>query len=266
MSATVDEKATTRHTQSRSGRADAAVPLHRLVHVEFRKIIDTRAGLWMCIVMAAATGLAVIAALLTAPAEALDYETFIGIIGLPLMMLLPVLGIMAATSEWSQRTGLVTFTLEPRRGRVVTAKLIAGVLLGLVLIAIALVLAAGANLIALSKGASGSWEVPWGMILGLVVALTIFVLQGFGFGFTVLNTPAAIVAALVLPTLWSIASSMIDWVNKAGVWLDLNRVLDPLMGGRMSGEDWQHLATGVGFWVGLPLAIGIYRVMTREVK
>jgi len=37
---------------------------------------------------------------------------------LPQSWLLPVLGIMAVTSEWTQRTGLVTHTLEPRRSRI----------------------------------------------------------------------------------------------------------------------------------------------------
>jgi ABC-type transport system involved in multi-copper enzyme maturation permease subunit len=245
---------------------DAAVPLHRLVHVEFRKIIDTRAGMWMCIVVAAVTALFVALVLMTSPPEVMEFSTFVQITGLPLMMLLPILGIMAATAEWSQRTGLMTFTLEPRRGRVVSAKLIAGVLLGLALITVSLVVAALANVAAIVTGGSGSWAVPWTGLLGLVVGLTIFVLQGFGFGFTLLNTPAAIVAALVIPTAWSIASSMVGWIEKLGVWLDLNRVLDPLMAGSMSATDWQHLGTGVLAWVGIPLTIGIWRVMTREVK
>lgn len=139
---------------------DAAVPLHRLVHVEFRKIIDTRAGMWMCIVVAAVTALFVALVLMTSPPEVMEFSTFVQITGLPLMMLLPILGIMAATAEWSQRTGLMTFTLEPRRGRVVSAKLIAGVLLGLALITVSLVVAALANVAAIVTGGSGSWAVP----------------------------------------------------------------------------------------------------------
>jgi hypothetical protein len=38
------------------------------------------------------------------------------------------------------------------------------------------------------------------------------------------------------------------------------------MAGSMSATDWQHLGTGVLAWVGIPLTIGIWRVMTREVK
>ena len=40
----------------------------------------------------------------------------------------------------------------------------------------------------------------------------------------------------------------------------------PLFAGEMAGQDWAHLGTGVGVWVLLPLAIGTWRVLTREVK
>ena len=39
-------------------------------------------------------------------------------------LILPVLGILLVTSEWSQRTGLTTFALVPQRERVIVAKLI----------------------------------------------------------------------------------------------------------------------------------------------
>ena len=39
-------------------------------------------------------------------------------------ILLPVLGILLVTSEWSQRTAMVTFTLEPSRSRVIAAKFV----------------------------------------------------------------------------------------------------------------------------------------------
>ena len=53
-----------------------------------------------------------------------------------------MLGILAVTSEWGQRTALVTFTLEPHRGRIVIAKLVATVVLGAVAVVVALGLAA----------------------------------------------------------------------------------------------------------------------------
>ena len=47
----------------------------------------------------------------------------------PAAVLLPVLGILLVTSEWSQRTGLITFALVPVRSRILGAKLIASLLL-----------------------------------------------------------------------------------------------------------------------------------------
>ena len=43
----------------------------------------------------------------------------------PVDMILPAIGILAMTSEWTQRTALTTFTLSPRRIPVLFAKLLA---------------------------------------------------------------------------------------------------------------------------------------------
>ena len=40
-------------------------------------------------------------------------------------IILPMIAILSVTSEWSQRSGLTTFTLVPHRGRVILAKAIA---------------------------------------------------------------------------------------------------------------------------------------------
>ena len=62
----------------------------------------------------------------------------------PAAILLPVLGILAVTSEWSQRTGLITFVLVPVRSRVLGAKLIASLLLAVAMLAMSVaVVAAG---------------------------------------------------------------------------------------------------------------------------
>ena len=52
----------------------------------------------------------------------------------------------------------------------------------------------------------------------------------------------------------------------AGTWLNLDSVTQPLFAGEMSGQDWAQLATASGVWVVLPLVVGTYRVLTREVK
>ena len=92
-------------------------------------------------------------------------------------------GIMAATAEWSQRTGLVTVTLEPRRGRVFGAKIVAAVVLGLVVVAAAFAASAIAEGLAIAvRGAPADWSVPGSTLWGFLLAMTLFIVQGLGFG------------------------------------------------------------------------------------
>ena len=72
-----------------------------------------------------------------APDEDKNYGDFLAIGGGVLGYFLPIIIIMLVTSEASQRNGLVTFTLEPRRSRVVVAKFIAGILLAVAVMVLA---------------------------------------------------------------------------------------------------------------------------------
>ena len=122
--------ASPRHAAPTALEGRPGVPFARTFQAELRKMVDTRAGRWMVIVMAAAgppsswpRSSSGVRPRTPRSAACCELST------LPLAMLLPVLGIMAATAEWTQRTGLVTFALEPRRGRVVLAKALAALAL-----------------------------------------------------------------------------------------------------------------------------------------
>jgi ABC-2 type transport system permease protein len=238
------------------------VPFSRTLQGELRKMVDTRAGRWMVIVMAAVAAIILAAFLIWGPAEDASFSGLLQLSTLPLAMLLPVLGIMAATAEWTQRTGLVTFTLEPRRGRVVLAKALAALLLAAIVLVVAVAASALANVV----GGTGEWDLTAAAGGGLALALLIYVLQGVAFGLAFLNTPVAIVSALVLPMIWSIATTAVSALDDVGKWLNLDAVMQPLFAGEMAGQDWAQLATAGGVWVLLPLAIGTWRVLTREVK
>ena len=87
--------------------------LGRLVAVELRKMVNTRAGFWLQIAMVALT--VVVVAVRSVVGDAADH-TFASVldVGLqPAAVLLPVAGILLVTSEWSQRTGMITFALVP---------------------------------------------------------------------------------------------------------------------------------------------------------
>jgi ABC-2 type transport system permease protein len=238
------------------------VPFARTYRAELRKMVDTRSGRWMVIVMAAAAALILAGFVIWGPAEDASFRGLLGLSTLPLAMLLPIIGVMAATAEWSQRTGLVTFVLEPRRGRVVVAKALAALSLAVVVLAAAVAASALANV----AGGTGEWDVTATIAGGTVLALLVYVLQGVAFGLLFLNTPVAIVSVLVLPTVWSIATVAISSLEEVGRWLNLDTVTTPLFEGEMVGQDWARLATSAAVWVLLPLAVGTYRVLHREVK
>ena len=112
----------------------ARVPFSRLVQVELRKMFDTRAGRWLLISIAAFTALVLIIQLWVVLAQdmTVTFNDFAGGANIPMTILLPVLGIMSVTSEWSQRTAMVTFSLEPSRTRFLAAKFVSTLIVALV--------------------------------------------------------------------------------------------------------------------------------------
>lgn len=244
------------------------VPLTRLVRVELRKMVDTRAGVWLFAAMGLITAAAVVLYLLFAPEQAQSYWGFVGVTVTPQGFLLPVLGILLITSEWGQRTGLGTFTLEPRRGLVVLAKIIAAVLIGLAAVAILMGVAAGGTALAgaLDSGA-GAWDVGGREVGNVVLLQLLAILQGLAFGLLLLNSAAAIVLYFVLPIAFNILFTFIEQLRDIAPWLDLATAQQPLfMDQAMTGEQWAHLAVTTALWVGLPMLLGLLRLQRAEIK
>ena len=238
----------------------------RLVAVECRKLVDTRAGLWLLLVIGLVTAAAIALMLFTADPAALTFANLALTSALPQALLLPVLGVLAATAEWSQRTGLVTFTLEPRRLRVGAAKLVAAVLVALLAVVVAAAVGALANLAGrLWLDGDGSWSLDAAQVGGAVLLQVLGVVQGVAFGAAIGNTAAAIVGLLVLPTVWSVLGAVVSWLEAPARWLDLGAASGPLLEGTMAGGDWARLATSAALWVLLPLAVGARRLVRREV-
>lgn len=241
------------------------VPLTRLVKVELRKMWDTRAGLWLMIAIGAITALIMVIFLLTADDADRTFVNFMGIAATPQGFLLPVLGILLVTQEWGQRTGMVTFTLEPHRGKVIAAKVVAALVFGLLAVALALVLASLATAVA---GGPGAWDNIGIDDVGKYGLLQITgVLQGLAFGLIFLNSAAAIVTYFVLPIAFSIVASLWSALNDIAPWVDLGTSQQPLFSGEnLSGEEWAQIVTGTLIWVVLPFLAGLWRVLRAEVK
>ena len=245
-----------------------AVPFSRLLRVELRKLVDTRAGFWLLAAIGIITVAVIVVYLFAADAADLTFVNFIAVTATPQAILLPVLGILAVTTEWTQRTGLVTFTLEPSRARVAAAKLLAVGLVGLLAVVVAYGTAALGNLaaVALMDGA-GSWSIEAAGMRDFFVLQLIGVVQGFAFGMLLMNTAAAIVLYFVLPMAWSVAFSLVGALENAAPWLDFNSAIAPVYAGdSLQGDDWTHVAVAGTIWVLVPLALGLVRLLRREVK
>ncbi|RMI08694.1 ABC transporter permease [Cellulomonas triticagri] len=245
--------------------ARAGVPWTRLVGVELRKQVDTRAGRWL-LALVVLVDVALVALYLWAADEAPGWSALTEASSAGQLLLLPLIGVLAATSEWSQRTALTTFALEPRRTRVHGAKAAAGIVLALGITVATLAVAAVATLVggALHDGA-GSWSLDGALLGGLALALVLLVLQGLGFGLALLSTPAAIVAYLALPTVWSLVSALVPALRDPADWLDMSGPLTGLMSGSLTGDGWAQLGTSTLLWVGVPLAVGLWRTARRDV-
>ncbi len=247
-------------------RPTTGVPFTRLVHVELRKMLDTRAGRWLLIGIAAIIAVALTIMFFNNGGQH-SFGDYLQATTMPMAIILPVVGILAVTSEWSQRTGLVTFGLEPRRIRVAWAKLVSALGVGVAAFALALALAGVAHQAAITfRGIDADWSIGGLVLLGAAGYVLLGVAQGVGFGMLFKNTPAAIVVYFVLPTAWSILGSMVSWLRSASEWLDLNQMMQPLFEGSLTGEQWTHLGASVALWVVLPLAVGIWRLTRAEVK
>jgi len=236
----------------------------RLVSVELRKMVDTRAGFWLQVATVAITVLVVIIRLVVGDAADHTFTSVLTVGVIPAAALLPVAGILLVTSEWSQRTGMITFALVPGRSRVLRAKLIASIVLALSMLVMSVGVIAAGVLVA-SPGVDGTWSDAATLIAQSGVYLTAGMLVGVAFGMVLLASAPAIVVWYSLPTL-GMALASLSFFADVAPWLDIGRALDPLHEEAMSTTQWAHAGTALALWMLLPLLIGTWRITRREVS
>lgn len=252
-------------------RGRPGVPLSRLVKVELRKMFDTRSGFWLMMSIAIVALIATIGCILFVPDDELNYGVFGTAVGFPMALLLPVIAILSVTSEWSQRTGLITFTLVPHRAQVIGSKAIVAVLVGIVSMCLAFAIGALGNIVGSAiNGVDPVWDVEFVDFLLIILANVLGLLIGFMLGVLIRNTPGAIVGYVVysflLPTIFGILAALQDWFEKLQPWVDFGYSQTPLFDGGPSGEEWAQLGVSGLIWLVIPLSIGVWAVMRSEVK
>jgi len=277
---TGDSPATTGAGAERSGfvptyaarPAPAPIPFARLLKVELRKMFDTRSGLWLMASIGILAALASAAVVLWAPDDQVTYETFAAAVGFPMAVLLPVIAVLAVTSEWSQRNGLTTFTLVPHRGRVVAAKAVGALLVAVGGMLVAAAVGVLGNLVGSAlNGTDAVWDVSVSDFAAIVLANVLGVFLGFMLGAVLRSSPAALVGYLVIsfvlvPLTMALAAAQ-EWFADIQPWVDWNFTQGRLFEGLPTdGEYWAQLGVTTTVWLLLPLAWGLWRLVRAEVK
>ncbi|HEY3015580.1 MAG TPA: ABC transporter permease [Nocardioides sp.] len=247
------------------------IPMSRIVGVELRKMFDTRSGFWLMMSVGIAATLATAATLLFVPHDELSYDRFAGAIGVPMTIILPMIAVLSVTSEWSQRSGLTTFTLVPHRSRVVTGKLVATMLVGVASIATAFIVGAFGNVVGSAiLGVDTTWDIPFTNVLTIFLADGLGMLMGFTLGVLIRNSPGAIVGyfvyALVLPAALGTLAAFQGWFADLQGWVDFNFASSALYDGTLTATEWAQIGVSGIFWLVAPLAIGLTLVLRSEVK
>ncbi len=241
--------------------APGPIPFSRLVRVELAKATDTRAARWLLALLALSTAGMMLVPVLAPTTFEQTYASYLRVAGVALTILLPVVAILMLTGEWSQRSVLTTFTQEPRRSRVVNAKLAASLVLsGGAAVFGGVVTAAGLGL-ASAAGRVVEANLTVGAITGYLLFVLLNVLAGFALGALLQSSATAIAASFALPATFALlgaASTVVsDWIDMSTTW---NWVLENEWGGHVP-----QISVSVLFWVVVPLAAGVVRTTRGDV-
>ena len=236
----------------------------KLVTIELRKSVNTRSGRVLIAAILAVAIAAITWQFTHLPQGPAGLDGFLGAAATGPLLLLPVIGVMAMTSEWTQRTALTTFTLSPRRVRVQLAKFVSAIVLSAVVMTVVILLAiAGTALAGAVTDHAASYAHFGGQLAGAYLTNALNVVMGAAFGAVIAQTAVAILVYFIAPTAWSLAGPALFKDNAN--WLDVFGAF-----GRIAERDLHGMVpetlTAVGVWIVLPTIVGLWASSRREVK
>ncbi len=238
------------------------IPFRRLARVEWGKSVDTRAARWLLLIVAVGTTGMMLAPILATKTFDQDYGGYLRFCGFTLTILLPVVAVLTMTSEWSQRTVLTTFTQEPRRSRVISAKIAATGILTAAAVVFGAAISAVALAVAAASGRHVQVHLSASIGIGFLLMIVLNMAMAVGFGGLLHNSAAAIVAFFLVPILFSLLSSAI---HSAGEWLDPGQSFNWIGSGEWHDHTAKILVT-MTLWVVLPVIGGFLRTARREIN
>ncbi len=196
----------------------------RLVRSEVRKLVTTQVWFWLLLGALALTALGVVGQVLTDGSadnpgprlgSAEGQRNLFGQSSAASVFVV-ILAIIGITSEYRHQTVTPTFLVTPRRNRVVTAKLITYVLVGLVYSVLCALL-----VVAMAKPWLAAKHIPVSLtenriplvLLAAVVVVAIYGIVGVGVGALVRNQVAAVVLTLAFLFVVEPLVGNIPWVR-----------------------------------------------------
>jgi len=240
------------------------VPFGRLVLVEARKMVDTRAAKVLIAIVVVLT-VAAIGARGTVVGP--ELRRLLTTAGVGYGTLLPAIAILAVTGEWTHRSVMTTFTLEPRRGRVLAARCLPPLFATVLAVLFALVVAIVATVVtAAVQGVPAEWDLAPVTLLGWTAGNVLTIAMALAFGMLLANPAAAITSFFVFGTLWTMAGNLNDAARAVAEWVDLGTALGPLFAGELTWYDAARLGTATVCCVVVPMAIGVVRALRAEVR
>ncbi|WP_434968613.1 ABC transporter permease [Microbacterium sp. bgisy207] len=167
-----------------------------------------------------------------------------------------ILGTLMVTAEFRHKTLTATFLTTPRRGTVLWAKVVAGLLIGVAfgIVGALSSVAPSAGVLAVfgletDLGAAATWA----LIGRLVLALTIWVIVGIGVGVLVRNQVAAVVGVLVftqfLEPIARTAGAFVDGLDTVTNYLP-GAASDALVGSSIFQVAGAGASGGLDWWAG----------------
>lgn len=253
-------------------RAARPLPITRLVKIELRKMFNTRSGFWMLVSIGVLSPISAGSLLIFGLSSEVTYQNSVRASGFPMSVILPMIAILAVTSEWSQRSGLTTFTLVPSRDRVIGAKAIATVLVGLAAVSVAFAVGALGNVAGSALARVDTvWDTSLSMAAQVVLYNLVGMLFGFAIGVVLRNSAAAIVgyfvAALVMPGILTLLAQVRPWFEDLQPWIDWKYTQVGLLeGATNTGKEWVMLGSTTMIWIIIPLVVGLIFLRRCEVK
>ena len=241
--------------------APGPIPFSRLVRVEWAKATDTRAARWLLALVALSTVGLMLVAIIVPTTFDQTYASYLRVASIAQVILLPVVAILMLTGEWSQRSIMTTFTQEPRRIRVINAKLAVSMMLAGGAAVFGGVVTATGLALAAASGRALEANLSIGVITGYLLYMLLNVLAGAAFGALVQNSATAIAAYFTLnpavALLGTTSTLVADWIDTATTW---NWVRDNDWAGHVP-----QILFSIVLWVAVPLTAGVVRTIRRDI-